>query len=203
MIGLGDRPPASVLLEQRDDVIDILIRRLEVHDQWSLPLHPQGECRDERALEAVCPVSLQREQGRGARLPVRLHVDRNAVEKVLDFPWRGQPLEGLEGWIGRYGRVESCSRRAEVRRPGGAVCRACNRTSSSRARQAPWEASRVFVVENLHQSDRDHSKLLLRTGVGVTRITLICGVHTSGHRRGPMCGRCRGTSRRIGERNRG
>ena len=53
MIRLADRAPESVLPKQRNDMIDVLVRRLQVEHEWRLTLHPERQRGDECAFHAL------------------------------------------------------------------------------------------------------------------------------------------------------
>jgi len=96
MIGLGDGAPMPADLEQRDDVIDVIVGRLEVHDERRPALHPQCEAGEQRPLEAVHGAALECDERRRTGLAAPLEVDGQRVEKILNAPRRAELGERFE-----------------------------------------------------------------------------------------------------------
>src|SRR5512142_877174 len=104
MVGLGDAAPEAVLSIERDEMVDVVARRLEIEDERPLTVHPECERRDEGALHAVRSIATQRDEWRAARFAVPLLVDWQAIEEILHFARRVERPQDLElGVSERFG----------------------------------------------------------------------------------------------------
>jgi hypothetical protein len=68
VIGFRDPAPVAILLEERDEMIDVMARGFQIEDQRTLAMNGERESGEQRAFHAVRTIASQRDEGRRARL---------------------------------------------------------------------------------------------------------------------------------------
>ena len=94
VVGFRDGAPASVFLEQRDDMLVVELDGFEIKEEWWLAAEPQRGGGQQGTLDAM-GFALAEDAPRGhVGVTVFFEIDRQAVEEVLDFARGGEPAQG-------------------------------------------------------------------------------------------------------------